>query len=206
MNTTVTGNGKTPLNIQFGAYGGFQSFFGLANLTQVNSDFFGVPDYASIMTFELFTNAAPSPFPAAEDLGVRFSFHNGTTGNNSQPVAYPLFGQQNTTLSWNDFMAGINKFAITGQQAWCNACGNSTGVCAASNASPSPTGTATKKSSGGGGVSKAVAGVIGAMVTLAVILGVEALIMLIAGLRLVSKKRMSAVAREGAVAPNNGKA
>lgn len=39
-------------------------------------------------------------------------------------------------------------------------------------------------------MSKAVAGVIGAMVTLAVILGVEALIMLIAGLRLVSKKRL----------------
>lgn len=37
-----------------------------------------------------------------------------------------------------------------------------------------------------------VAGVIGAMVTLAVILGVEALVMLVTGLRLVSKKRLAA--------------
>jgi hypothetical protein len=42
LNLTVTGAGKAPLNIQFGAYGGMQSFFGLANLTQANPDFYGV--------------------------------------------------------------------------------------------------------------------------------------------------------------------
>ncbi len=42
FNLTVTGAGKAPLNIQFGAYGGMQSFFGLANLTQANPDFYGV--------------------------------------------------------------------------------------------------------------------------------------------------------------------
>lgn len=42
LNITVTGAGKAPLNIQFGAYGGMQSFFGLANLTQANPDFYGV--------------------------------------------------------------------------------------------------------------------------------------------------------------------
>ena len=55
-------------------------------------------------------------------------------------------------------------------------------------------------SGSGGGVSKAVAGVIGAMVTLAVILGIEAAIMLIAGLRLVSKKRLGS----GGVPNGNG--
>ena len=64
---------------------------------------------------------------------------------------------------------------------------------------------ASSSSSGGGGgsggVSRPVAGVIGAFVTLAVVLGVEALIMLVAGLRLVSKKRLGAGAREGAVRP-----
>ncbi len=38
-----------------------------------------------------------------------------------------------------------------------------------------------------------MAGVIGAMVTLAVILGIEALLMLVAGLRLVSKKRVASL-------------
>ena len=44
-----------------------------------------------------------------------------------------------------------------------------------------------------GGMSTAVAGVVGAMVTLAVILGVEALVMLVAGLRLVSRKGRAGV-------------
>ena len=200
LSATVVGAGKTPLNIQFGAYGGFQSFFGLANLTQANPEFYGVPDYASTMTFELFTNAAPSPFPAPEDLGVRFLFHNGTMGNNSTPVAYPLFGQSNTTLSWNDFVTGMNKFAIGSQSAWCEACGNSTGVCASMSTSTT-SGSSINGNSNGSGISKAVAGVIGAVVTLVVILGIEAVVMLGVGLRLVSKNRTTAGSRQGNVAP-----
>ena len=162
------------------------------------------------MTFELFTDVAPTPFPAVDDVQVRFYWHNGTTGNTSTPTAYPLFGQQSLTLGWNDFVTGMNKFAIGSQSAWCNACGNTTGVCASpSLTSPSSGGKggsgASSSSSGGGsgsgGVSRPVAGVIGAFVTLAVVLGVEALIMLVAGLRLVSKKRLGAGAREGAVRP-----
>ena len=198
LNNTVTTGGKAPLNIQFGAYGGFQSFFGLANLTSANSDFYGIPDYASTMTFELFTTAAPEPFPAVEDLSVRFLFHNGTTGNNSVPVAYPLFGQSNTTLSWNDFVNGMNAFAVGSQSQWCQACGNTTGVCASPDSNPGPVvGGSGSGSSGSGGISKAVAGVIGAMVTLAVILGVEALIMLVGGLRLARKHRVSGAAATG---------
>lgn len=198
----MTSEGKTPLNVQFGAYGGFQSFFGLANLTDANANFFGVPDYASTMTFELVTNVAPSPFPKVEDLGVRFFFRNGSASNDSEPIAYPLFGQQNTTLSWNDFAAGINKFAVGSQAHWCEACGNSTGVCASGRANASSTSAKDGEGGGGsGGISKVVAGVIGAMVTMAVILGVEALIMLVAGLRLVSKKNMLAGVRDDAMAP-----
>ena len=160
------------------------------------------------MTFELFTDVAPTPFPGVDDLQVRFYWHNGTTGNTSTPTAYPLFGQQSLTLGWNDFVTGMNKFAIGSQSAWCNACGNTTGVCASSSlTSPSSGGkagsgaTSSGSGSGSGGVSRPVAGVIGAFVTLAVVLGVEALIMLAAGLRLVSKKRLGAGAREGAVRP-----
>ena len=157
------------------------------------------------MTFELFTDVAPTPFPAVDDIQVRLLWHNGTTGNTSTPTAYPLFGQQSLTLSWNDFTAGMNKFAVGSQSDWCNACGNTTGVCAPSTlTSPSSGGKSgsagsTSGGGGGGGVSRPVAGVIGAMVTLAVVLGVEGLVMLLAGLRLVSKRRLSAGAREGAV-------
>jgi hypothetical protein len=177
------------------------SFFGLAGLLPVNPDFYGVPDYASTLTWELVTNATVSStsFPSADEIGVRFLFHNGTTSNISEPTVYPLFGQSETVLAWNDFVTGMNKFAVGGQQQWCNLCGNSTGVCAPSALSgsgssgppSSPSGTTSSSHSSGGGISKAVAGVIGAIVTLAVILGAEILIMLVGGLRLVSKKRLA---------------
>lgn len=203
LNTTITSNGTSaPINLQLGEYAQFQSFFGLANLSSLGPDWIGIPDYASSMTFELFTDVAPTPFPAVDDIQVRFLWHNGTTGNTSTPTPYPLFGQSNLTLGWNDFVAGMNAFAIGSQSDWCNACGNSTGVCASSTlTSPSSGGKSGGggSSGGGGGVSKPVAGVIGAMVTLAVVLGVEGLVMLVAGLRLVGKKRLGAGAREGAV-------
>jgi len=198
LNTTITGNGKSKLNIQFGAYAGFQSFFGLANLTEVSPDFFGIPDYASSMTWELVTNATvnATSFPSPDDISVRFLFHNGTTSNISEPQPYPLFGQDQLVLPWNDFVTGMNKFAIGDQKSWCQACGNSTGVCAPAvlgegNSGGSGSATSSSTSCGSGGISKGVAGVIGAMVTLGVILGAELLIMLVAGLRVVSKKRLA---------------
>jgi hypothetical protein len=85
----------------------------------------------------------------------------------------------------------MNQFAIGDQATWCSKCGNSTGICASTTSTSTGSSTsATASSSSSGGISKAVAGVIGAVVTLAVILGLEALIMLVAGLRLVSKKRL----------------
>ena len=194
LNSTVaTPNGSPKINIQFGAYGSFQSFFGLANLTSVTAlngtdNFFGIPDYASTMTFELFTTASPSPFPAPSDLQVRFLFHNGTTGNTSVPSPYPLFGNPAAEMSWTDFVSGMNKFAVGNQKDWCNRCGNTTGVCA-TGASQAPASQSSAMGGSDGGISTAVGGVIGAMVTLGVVLGVEALIMLLAGLRLVRRNR-----------------
>jgi len=198
LNSTITGKGKNKLNIQFGAYAGMLSFFGLANLTAASSDFYGVPDYASTLTWELVTNATVSStsFPSANDISVRFLFHNGTTSNSSTPVEYPLFGSNVSPMPWNDFVTGMNKFAIKDQAEWCQACGNSTGVCSAENlgaAGGTSSSSTSSTSNRNGGLSKAVCGVIGAMVTLAVILGAELLIVLLGGMRLVSKKRLATV-------------
>ncbi|KAF2811195.1 phosphoglycerate mutase-like protein [Mytilinidion resinicola] len=197
MNSTITsgsaGLSSNKLGIQFGAYASFFSFFGLASLPAANPDFMGIPDYASSMVFELFTDAAvPSDgFPATSDLQVRFSFHNGTASNFSEPVAYPLFGGKDLAISWNSFADSLSKFAVTTTQDWCTKCGNTTGTCAPY-ASSTPAPSSTAKSSGGhSGISAAVGGVIGAFVTLAVILGTLAAAMLIGGLRVVSKKRLA---------------
>lgn len=144
------------------------------------------------MTFELFTTAPADPFPAMEDISVRFLFHNHTTTNTSEPVVYPLFGQQARSLSWMDFVTGMDEFAIGSQAQWCQACGNTTGICASSTSSSGSSPAATPAGSSSGGISRAVAGVIGAMVTLAVILGAEALVMLVGGFRLIDKRRLGA--------------
>ncbi|KAF2171109.1 hypothetical protein M409DRAFT_51328 [Zasmidium cellare ATCC 36951] len=196
LNTTITGKGKQKIGVQFGAYASFASFFGLADLPSVNPDFMGVADYASAMTFELFTNTSAAisstSYPSADEIYVRFLFHNGTTSNSSEPVLYPLFGSGMEAISWNDFTTGMNKFAIGSTEKWCTECGNFTGTCAAyaPSSSPASSSDSSNGSGSGNGLSPAVNGVIGAMVTLAVILGLEAIILLIGGFRVVSKKRL----------------
>ncbi|KAL9013310.1 MAG: hypothetical protein Q9173_001982 [Seirophora scorigena] len=193
LNNTIATQGKSKITVEFGAYASFLSFFGLADLTTVAGGmFYGIPDYASTMTFELFTatDTVERSFPNVEDLQVRFLFHNGTTDEGSQPVAYPLFGQQATELNWRDFEARMKRFAIGSQAQWCKACGNSTGVCASAAASMEGADVGDGASNREGrGVAGAVAGTIGAMVTLAVVLAVEGAVLLLAGLRVVRKNR-----------------
>lgn len=203
LNSTITGAGKLKLQIQFGAYAGMFSYFGLANLTAANADFYGVPDYASSLVWELVTNATveSGKFPSTDDISVRFSFANGSATDSNEPTVYPLFGGSATTVSWADFVSQTSEFSIDGSAAWCQACGNSTGVCSAeylddtgsSNSSSSSGSSSGSSSSGSGsGMSNAVAGVIGAFVTLAVVLGLEALVLLVGGYTLVSKKKLAA--------------
>lgn len=197
LNGTITGAGKQKIGIQFGAYGTFASFFGLADLPSVDPDFMGIADYASAMTFEMFTNGSTAVsstnYPTPEDIYVRFLWHNGTTSDISEPAAYPLFGSGQEALSWNDFATGMNKFAIRNTEQWCNTCQNFTGTCVAYAPSGSSSSSSSSSGSGssGNGLSPAVNGVIGAMVTLAVVLGLETLILLVGGLRVVSKKRLA---------------
>ncbi|KAF4630134.1 hypothetical protein G7Y89_g8009 [Cudoniella acicularis] len=195
LNSTIVGKSKSQVSLQFGAYASFLSFFGLAQLPQVSENFTGICDYASSMTFELVTNATVSntSYPSNDQISIRFLFSNGTASENPL-TAYPLFGQNETVIPWTTFVDEMDNFAIGDQATWCSQCGNSTGVCASTAASTSSGSSASSTSSptsSSGGISKAVAGVIGAMVTLAVILGLEAIVMLIGGLRLVSKKRLS---------------
>jgi len=212
LNATITGKGKVPLmNIQFGAYGAFSSFFGLAQLPAVSDDFMDVVDYASSMAFELVTNASitttttTTNYPSADEISVRFLFANGSASTASPPTAYPLFGQSDTLLPWSRFVDEMARFAIHDTVDWCKACGNSTGTCAAANPNSSGSGSgsgsdASVSNSNNHGISLPVAGVIGALVTLAVVLGAEALIYLFSGLRLVKKSTLAAAAVQASAA------
>lgn len=209
LNETITSEGKQKMGVQFGAYATFASFFGLADLEKVSPDFRGVADYASSMAFELFTNSSDSVssenYPSTDDIYVRFLFSNGTATNESEPVAYPLFGSDRDVITWNDFTTGMDKIAIRNNERWCDICGNTEGSCAAYASDASSNGGSASASSSsersGNGLSPAVNGVIGAMVTLAVVLGLEALILLVGGFRIVSKKRLASA---NAVSPVSG--
>ncbi|RAO65935.1 uncharacterized protein BHQ10_001947 [Talaromyces amestolkiae] len=207
LNETITTRSDPLLNVQFGSYGTFQSYFGLANLPAADPIFYGIPDYASSMVWELVTNATVTSdaLPSASDISVRFLFNNGTSATTTNLTAYPLFGGSEIELPWSDFVTQTQKFAITSQDQWCQVCGNTTGVCATSTASTSSSSASASSSSSGSGISNAVAGVIGAMVTLGVILGLEVLAMLLGGLRLVKKKSLAAAAAAGTESAAAGK-
>ncbi|KAI2465568.1 phosphoglycerate mutase-like protein [Annulohypoxylon bovei var. microspora] len=202
LNATLTGKSSTPLGIQFGAYASFMSFFGLAQLPAASADFAGVVDYASSIVFELVTNAtgvSKSAYPTADDVSVRFYLANGTAAINP-PTAFPLFGQADTTIPWNTFASEMAKFAVGDTAAWCTACGNTTGICAtaASTSSAGDSGSGAEAAAeSGNGVTLPVAGVIGALVTLVVILGIEGLVYALAGLKLVKKSTLAAAAVAG---------
>lgn len=189
LKEVISSAGERKLNIQFGAYATFQSFFGLSQLPSANPDFYGIPDYASTMAWELVTNSTSDGFPSESELSVRFLFSNGTASRDgAEPTAFPLFGQSETVLPWSDFVSKMNEFAISTQEEFCVACGNTTGSCASGDISTSSNNGAGS-GSGSGGISTVVAGIIGALVTLAVVLGVEALVLVVGGFRLTKKQR-----------------
>ncbi|KAJ5507071.1 hypothetical protein N7527_009214 [Penicillium freii] len=192
LNETIATKGNTKLNVGFGSYGTIFSLFGLLQMPTASVDFTGIPDYASSMVFELVTNASGTDFPTDKsDLSVRFMFHNGTITGSSEPTTYALYGQSSKLLSWDDFSSRTKDIAITSNDEWCTMCGNTDGKCASSASTSSDSGSASTSSTSGSGMSLAVAGVIGAMVTLAVILGLQAIFFLLGGFRIAKRNKGS---------------
>jgi hypothetical protein len=85
----------------------------------------------------------------------------------------------------------MGKFAVQDTEHWCDVCGNTDGQCdsgaGASGGEGEGEGCA---SADDGGISRTLAGVIGALVALVAILGSQVVVMLIGGLRLVRKSKV----------------
>jgi hypothetical protein len=124
LNQTATGTPSPApkLTVLAGSYDTFLAFFGRARLTEVSDQFFGLPDYASTMTFELFT---PTD---ASDLHVRFLFRNGTAGRLQQ---FPLFGSGKAALPWAEFVEGMQQIGVSSAKEWCGLCQSEAVFCAA---------------------------------------------------------------------------
>ena len=129
LNQTATNTPASApkLTVLAGSYDTFLAFFGRARLTEASDQFFGLPDYASTMAFELFTPNDDSN-DAAADLHVRFLFRNGTAGRLQQ---FPLFGSGKAELPWAEFVDGMQRIGVSSAKEWCGLCQSEAVFCAA---------------------------------------------------------------------------
>lgn len=167
----------TKLSVLFTSFPSFIAFFALAGLrnsgTDINDDFFGLPDPAAAMVFELIGNQPGEygRFPDPEHLWIRFMWRR-----NSDPWS-PLRGNElfrgaksEYVVPWTAFRNRMKNFAMD-VSGWCDTCKSETMTfCRARTVAD---GTDSPLSSGhsrnnGGVHNPVVAGVIGAVVTLAV--------------------------------------
>lgn len=169
FNNHVNSGGATnKMNLMFGSFEPMVSFAALAGLlTPQNSAFYSIPSAGSSLVFELFSmvpDNATASYPSTSDMYVRFLYMNGTGDNFWATLKeYPMFGSSpsQAVMSYGDFTNSMSKIAVGGVQDWCNSCSSSSVFCAVYNTNSN---TSRRK----GGLSPAVGGVIGALVTLAV--------------------------------------
>jgi prostatic aicd phosphatase len=171
LNKTFTQTDKNLKITYFAAsYSVFQAFFGLSGLLDADADFYGLPDYGSIMSFEL---RRPVNSTDSNKLFVRYGFRNGSLAS-AELNTFPLFlrTQIEADIPWNQFVAGMSEQSISNQADWCHACVNSNlTFCAAYTNS-----TSTSDSGSGWNVGPVGAGFIGAGISISIIAGIEALI------------------------------
>ncbi|KAH0539078.1 hypothetical protein FGG08_004376 [Glutinoglossum americanum] len=170
------------LSVMFGDLEPFLAFFALSGLSNVNSNFKGLPNLGSAMVFELFSlDSDNQTYPSESDLWVRFLFRNGTSDDQNL-IAYSLFGEgrSNTDMKWTDFQNQMANFMRPKVRDWCNTCASISTFCAFY------TGNFTFSdgldSPSHEGLTPQVAGVIGAAVTLAVV-GLAVAAMFLGGIR-----------------------
>ncbi|KAF8539958.1 histidine phosphatase superfamily [Trichophaea hybrida] len=182
LQTVVADKGtNNKLSLFIGSYDTFLSLFSLLDLQKKTPDFYGLPDYASASSFELFSNS-DSGFPAEKDLKVRFLFRNST---NSGVKEFSLVGRN--ALSWTDFKAVMEGIAVKSVGEWCLECNSEEAFCPQKISGTAATGNSN---AGGRHWSMAVAGAVGAMATLVVFM-IVGICAVAAGLR-ISRKRKAA--------------
>ena len=177
------------MTLLFGHFEPMVAFAALSGLSsKQNPQFYGIPDYGSSMVFELYSVSENSSgsYPSASDLNVRFLYRNGT-GENAELVSYPLFGRDpgQVHMTLNEFVAGIEKFMMSSVEEWCRTCDSYSVFCPASRGS---TGSGLPPASSSvplphPRLKPAVAGIIGAVVSLVVVSLVAVAAMLLGGLR-----------------------
>jgi hypothetical protein len=175
-----------PLTFMFGEEQPFISLTSLMSVDYLDPTFRSIPPFGSAMIFELFSTGANTTFPSSKtDLWVRFYFHNGTDFDDRQLTAFPFFGNgpSRTDMPYPEFEDLFSRIMVPDVGTWCEKCKSSSLFCwGVDDAYASPSLPYNNKKSGK--ISPAVAGVVGAIVTLVVAALIFGLAMLLGGLRL----------------------
>ncbi|KAJ5952263.1 Histidine phosphatase superfamily clade-2 [Penicillium vulpinum] len=157
------------------------SVVGLAN--QHQSNFFSRLVRGGSFVFELYSfenssNLYPS-YPGIDNLYVRFLLHNGTD-NTTDFQAYSLFGHgpSQSSIPYTEFHSELETFVVASTQEWCLRCNAESVFC---NGVFDQTGSQPWKKNKE--MAPAVAGVIGAVTTLAVVGFAAIIVFLMCGAR-----------------------
>ncbi|KAK3315226.1 histidine phosphatase superfamily [Apodospora peruviana] len=178
---------QNKLTLAFSSIEPFIAFFTLSQLIKgpAGATFVDLPNPGAAMVFELFSiGGNSSVYPSIDDLWVRFLYRNGTDPD-APLVGYPLFGNGNaySSIQFSEFITGMQTLGISGVAEWCRVCDSVTLFCLGLDSNSVGDSGPSGGSAGGNsatGISPAVAGVIGAVVTIAV-LGLATLALLLLG-------------------------
>lgn len=182
----LTNGDSQPLTLFFGDFDPILSFLSIAEVDyqQHTERWHAIPDFASALVFELFTRGEAKA-DSEDNMWVRFSYHNGSDDyDGTAPQAYSMFrnGPSRTDMTWRDFSSNMQRVMMNQLSDWCDACSSPAFYCYAVDdptVNVSLIGPAGAKQK----ISPTVAGVIGAVVTLAVAGLLFAGAMLLGGIR-----------------------
>lgn len=205
-NTLSSGGWQNKVNFVLGNYDIMLSFFAIANLTSRSPDFFGLPDLGSSMVFELYTDDQTLDIDGKIDPGsikVAFGFRNGTTVDDTLTY-FPLFDDDPQTdpvsMVYDRFLAKMDQVSIKSVGQWCSVCAAELDFCQDPGPVNSPSGSSDQEGqnnqqsgSQSHGMAPAVAGVIGAIIMLALVGIAAALAFFVFGVGIKRDRRRSSV-------------
>lgn len=166
------------MTLFFGRYEPMMAFYSLVQLASRNRpNFYRIPDFGSSLIFELYSlesNDSASYPSSRSDLMVRFLVRNGTDYSNS-PIPYPLFGHGPGVIGvpYSEFEAEMKSIMISSPREWCTVCNSSNVFCPFYESQNRNGLSGVSSECSKGPVSPAIAGLIGAVVTI-VFLGLVA--------------------------------
>lgn len=177
-----SGGKKNKFSLLIGSYDTFLSFFALSQLPNSDTNFFGLPDYASTVAFEVISYSDKPTFPKdGKDLYIRFLFRNGT--DDANPLReYPIFGHSRTdaVMQWVDFRNEMAAISVSSTLQWCGICNATKSFCPVSSGTSTTNAQEPQKTHK---LSPIISGVVGATCALAFVGAVMVLVMIFFGVR-----------------------